>query len=698
MRMHHQNQFGTGNYAGRPATASNKNPHINLRDPALPSQTTLDSDLFTTGGMTRPHTAAFPCARFIQYLPVPTDNEPEPAPSSKNGASTNTTSSSHGNNNRKINHKSKMSSPVRHSRSVYKKQPYPKSTKKTSRSLPDFCNLPSFRKAASTVNTGSSSTAAVNTDSSASMSRRSRISMIMDGPLPSSSCSSSPSSLKVTPTEESSVSRPKSIGRINMVPFRPVANRKAPVLVNSCSKDKVSSHGPSVSAIDSFMGADAEMDMATSYKQDLPSLASKAIMHKSPEPMEDVYQPISNKRPHSLDRASHHCIISMSPTPLSTHPGLSPSAPPSATCSTTSSSSAISPHLPISPISPRVATPIDFRTSFNALSVNHSDHKSAHGTQPLTSVLPSQDIKTDAHTHSQAPTTPPTTPPFYSPKASERVHYVDDQFEYDECLITKVVSPTEGIVYYNSDIDVDNRATHQVKDRIKDEIKSEEHYGSKKTLKITQFFHSDGSSSRFPKHPNIRELRMDDEQAQEWLSRAMLTSLPYGYRLFEELRTRRCLLFGHVEGAFKDPEQFIPHALWLSSADCTYSKDSIFCDILHKIKPDYPMYTQQDHNKNEIMDMDMEGTKAEDIEGDSCAHGHSAQQLPSPVEGPKQGATACALSTPYAASHGSQSSHSRRVEQEWSPHVLGPFFPVQPKKHKSQSLREIRIAQGQFHK
>lgn len=125
---------------------------------------------------------------------------------------------------------------------------------------------------------------------------------------------------------------------------------------------------------------------------------------------------------------------------------------------------------------------------------------------------------------------------------------MDDQFEYDECLITKVVSPTEGIVYYNSDIDVDNRATHQVKDRIKDEIKSEEHYGSKKTLKITQFFHSDGSSSRFPKHPNIRELRMDDEQAQEWLSRAMLSSLPYGYRLFEELRTRRCLLFGHVEG------------------------------------------------------------------------------------------------------------------------------------------------------
>ncbi|KAG0338107.1 hypothetical protein BG000_004552 [Podila horticola] len=665
--MHHQNQFGTGNYAGRPATASNKNPHINLRDPALPSQTTLDSDLFTTGGMTRPHTAAFPCARFIQYLPVPTDNEPEPAPSSKNGASTNTTSSSYGNNNRTNNHKSKMSSPVRHSRSVYKKQPYPKSTKKTSRSLPDFCNLPSFRKAASTISTGSSSTAAVNTDSSASMSHPSRIPMIMDVPSPSSSSSSSSSSLKVTPTEESSVSRLKSIGCINMVPFRPVANRKAPVLVNSSSKDKVSSHGPSVSTIDSFMGADAEMDMVTSYKQDLHPLASKAIMHKSPEPMEDVYQPVSNKRPHSLDQASHRCIISMSPTPLSTHPGLSPSAPSSATCSTTSSSSALSPHLPISPISPilptpfppRVATPVDFRTSFNALSVNHSDHKSAHGTQPLTSVLPSQDIKTDAHAHFQAPTTPPTTPPFYSPKASERVQYVDDQFEYDECLITKVVSPTEGIVYYNSDIDVDNRAAHQVKDRIKDEIKSEEHYGSKKTLKITQFFHSDGSSSRFPKHPNVRELRMDDEQAQEWLSRAMLTSLPYG---------------------------------------CTYSKDSMFCDIPHKIKPDYPMYTQQDHNKNEIMDMDMEGTKAEDIEGDSCAHGHSAQQLLSPVEGPKQGATACALSMSYAARHGSQSSHSRRAEQEWSPHVLGPFFPVQPKKHKSQSLHEIRIAQGQFHK
>lgn len=127
---------------------------------------------------------------------------------------------------------------------------------------------------------------------------------------------------------------------------------------------------------------------------------------------------------------------------------------------------------------------------------------------------------------------------------------MDDQFEYDECLITKVVSPTGGIVYYNLDIDIDNRAAHKVKDKVKvkDEIQQEEQHGSKKTLKITQFFHSDGSRSCFPQHSNVRELRMDDKLVQEWLLRAMLTSLPPGYSLFEECRTRKCLLFGHVEG------------------------------------------------------------------------------------------------------------------------------------------------------
>ncbi|KAF9327932.1 hypothetical protein BG006_008835 [Podila minutissima] len=760
MRMHHPNQFGTGNYVGRPVTASNKNPHINLRDPVLPSQTALDSELFTAGGMTRPQPAAFPYAPLvINYRPTSLDEpelEPKPEPSSKNGTSTNTsrsTTSSHGNSGTNTR-KSNVSSPVRHSRSVYKKQPYPKFTKKTSTSLPNFCKLPSFRKASSTtIGIGSSSTIGI--DSSSSMSRPDRISMTMSGP---SLSSSSSSSLKVLPpTNESSVSRPKSIGRINMMPFRPVANRRAPIPLNLDSKDKVSSHGQSLSASNLFVG-DTKMDMATSSEQGLQPVSSKAIMHGSPKPMEDVHQPVS-KRPLPLDQVSCHHVISMTPTPLSSSPSLvvtsSTLSPPLSPISPNSSIS------PISPISPtafppqRVATPVDFRTSFNTLSVNH---KSVHDTQTSAMGLPSKNRRTEAHALSKAPTMPPTTPSFCSstsPVAMEKVHYVDDQFEYDECLITKVVSPTGGIVYYNLDVDTDNRAAHKdkakakdkVKDKVKDEIKQEEQHGSKKTLKITQFFHSDGSRSRFPQHSNVRELRMDDKLVQEWLLQAMLTSLPPGYSLFEECRTRKCLLFGHVEGAFKYPEQFIPHALWLSSADyaslecvcrvclkgpqvqpkqdesllpfqvnvdkgtgtvsydmshCTYSKDSMFCDIPPKIKQDQQdvsmytqqdisMYTQQDHIRSMMMDMDMEDSKVDMMEGDCCEQGHSAQLLLSPAEDCEQEAT-------NTASHTSQSDHAKRAGHAWSPHVLGPFFPVQPKKHKVQSLREIRVAQGHSHK
>ncbi|KAG0040169.1 hypothetical protein BGZ82_004828, partial [Podila clonocystis] len=554
--MHHQNQFGTGNYAGRPVTASNKNPHINLRDPVLPKQTVLGSELFTPGGMTRPQPAAFPSApSTIIYVPVPTV-EPAQGPSSKNDTSTNATSlsttsrnnasrntsSSSQGNNRTGTRKSTMSSPVRHLRSVYKKQPYPKSTKKTSRSLPEFCKLPSFRKA-STLAGSTHSSVAVDTDSSSSMSRPHRISMTMDGP--SSSSSSSLSSFNVSlPTEESSVSRPKSIGRINMVPFRPVANRRAPIPVNVSSKDKASSHGQSMSAGESFVD-DIEMDVATSCEQDMPPLSSKAIMQDSPEPMEDILQPPS-KGPLFPDQVSRRHIISMAPSPLSSLPPTRPPSPVSPSVTPT-----LLPPLSATP-SPRhrTATPIGCRTSFNTVSVNYNNHKSVLDTQTyLTLDLASKGNKTETRALSQAPTTPPTTPPFYSFTSRdhvEKVHYVDDQFEYDECLITKVVSPTEGVVYYNLDVDVDNRAG-KVKDEIKDEIKSEEHHGPKKTLKITEFFHSDGSRSRFPQHPNVRELRMDDKQVQEWLSRAMLTSLPHGYRLFEELRTRKCLLFGHVE-------------------------------------------------------------------------------------------------------------------------------------------------------
>ncbi|KAG0010136.1 hypothetical protein BGZ81_002971 [Podila clonocystis] len=669
--MHHQNQFGTGNYAGRPVSASNKNPHINLRDPVLPKQTILDSELFTPGGLTRPQSSTFPVApSTIIYVPVPTN---EPAPSSKNGTSTdttsrnttsrnntsrNTSSSSHS-NNRTGTRKSTMSSPVRHLRSVYKKQPYPKSAKKTSRSLPEFCKLPSFRKA-STLAGSTHSSITVDRDSSSSMARPHRISMTIDAP---SSSSSSSSSFNVSrPTEESSVSRPKSIGRINMVPFRPVANRRAPIPENLSSKDKASSHGQSVSASNSFVD-DIEMDVVTSFEQDLHPLSSKAIMHDSSVPMEDILHPPS-KWPHFPDQVSRRHIISMTPSPLSslpsTHPQPSPVSP--------SATATLLPPLSATPSPPhRTATPIDFRTSFNPLSVNYNNHKSVHDTQTHQTLDPaSKDSKTETHARSQAPTTPPTTPPFYSFTSHdtvEKVHYVDDQFEYDECLITKVVSPTEGVVYYNSDTDVDNRAV-KVKDEIKDEIKSEEHHGPKKTLKITEFFHSDGSRSRFPQHPNVRELQMDDKRVQEWLSRAMLTSLPHGYRLFEELRTRKCLLFGHVEGAFKDPEQFIPHALWLSSADyaslecgcrvcfkgqhmqptqdqsllpfqinvnkgtgtisydlssCTYCKDSPIFDIPPKIK--------QDLTKNKRMDMDTEDSKVEEMEGDSCPKKHKIQSL-----------------------------------------------------------------------
>lgn len=97
------------------------------------------------------------------------------------------------------------------------------------------------------------------------------------------------------------------------------------------------------------------------------------------------------------------------------------------------------------------------------------------------------------------------------------------------------------------------------------------------------------------------------------------------------------------------------------------------------------MNTQQDHIRSMMMDMDMEDSKVDMMEGDSCVQGHSAQLLLSPAEDHEQEAT-------NTASHTSQSDHTRRAGHAWSPHVLGPFFPVQPKKHKVQSLCEIRMA------
>lgn len=169
----------------------------------------------------------------------------------------------------------------------------------------------------------------------------------------------------------------------------------------------------------------------------------------------------------------------------------------------------------------------------------------------------SKGIKPEAHVLSQTPTTPPTTPPTHcltSPDATDKVYYVDDQYapepepepesEPDECLITKIICPTQGIVYYNSAIDIDNRAATNIKDT----IKPEEQDGCRKTMLISQFFHSDGCESCFPQHQHIRELRMDDEKVQEWLSQAMVATLPQGYRLFEVPKTRKCLLFGHAAG------------------------------------------------------------------------------------------------------------------------------------------------------
>ena len=124
---------------------------------------------------------------------------------------------------------------------------------------------------------------------------------------------------------------------------------------------------------------------------------------------------------------------------------------------------------------------------------------------------------------------------------------MDDQYdpdtEPDECLITKIISPTQGIVYYNSAVDIDNRAATNIKD-----TKQEDQDGPSKMMPISQFFHCDGCKSHFPQHHHFRELRMDDEKVQVWLSQAMVAALPQGYRLFEMQKTRKCLLFGHPEG------------------------------------------------------------------------------------------------------------------------------------------------------
>ncbi|KAI9237211.1 MAG: hypothetical protein BYD32DRAFT_416903 [Podila humilis] len=648
--MHNRNQFGAGNFAGRPVTPGYRNPHINLRDPGLPNQTALNSDMFTIGGITRPRPAPFPYALpFINYRPVaPADAEKTqsyPKSTYSNNITTsyshNTTSYSHKNgpSARNSSRKSIVSSPVRHSRAVPKKQPYPKSTKKTKSdpsSLADFRSLPSFQKASSTVGTGS-----------LSFSRPDRITMTV-GPSSSSPPSSSPSSLKsLVPSpivKESSVNRPNSIGRIDMVCFGPVADRRAHIPLNSSSKDKVGCHGLSVSTSDAFMDTDTEMDMATSCKQDVHAFASKVAS----EPTDDVHHPITAKRPlPDPQLVSRHRIISMT-TPLS----------------------------------------------------------SSRSTYP-------------------GP----------SPGVTDKVYYVDDQYEPEpepelepeECLITKIVCPTQGIVYYNSAIDIDNRAATNIKD-----TKPEEQDGPRKAMLISRFFHSDGCESRFPQHQRIRELRTDDEKVQEWLSQAMVATLPQGYRLFEVPKTRKCLLFGHAEGAFKRPEQFTQHALWLASdnyasfdcschmcrvarqeqkqeppllpftvevdkgtgavsydlSTCTYSKDSQFHDCPPKIKQS--VMDIQDLAKNEMMDMTMEEDR------DDCAPGPAVQLLPSTSPlGQEHEVATLALSFPYATSHAKQ-DYPTRQEHEWSPHALGRFFPVQTKKHKVPSLRQM-IAQGNIH-
>lgn len=191
------------------------------------------------------------------------------------------------------------------------------------------------------------------------------------------------------------------------------------------------------------------------------------------------------------------------------------------------------------------------------------------------------------------------------------------------------------------------------------------------------------------------------------------------------------LSFWPITGAFKRPEQFTQHALWLASdnyasfdcschmcclaqqeqkqeppllpftlevdkgtgavsydlSTCTYSKDSLFYDCPPKIKQD--LTGIQGFAKNEMMDMNME----EEEEGDGCAHGPAVQLLhpTSPLDQEHEVAT-LAISSPYAASHVNQ-DYPTRQEHEWSPHALGQFFPVQTKKHKVPSLRQM-IAQG----
>ncbi|KAF9386551.1 hypothetical protein CPC16_007481, partial [Podila verticillata] len=505
----------------------------------------------------------------------------------------NTTSYSHNNgpSARNSSRKSIVSSPVRHSRAVPKKQPYPKSTKKTKSdpsSLADFRSLPSFQKASSTVGTGS-----------LSFSRPDRITMTV-GPSSSSPPSSSPSSLKsLVPSpivKESSVNRPNSIGRIDMVCFGPVADRRAHIPLNSSSKEKVGCHGLSVSTSDAFMDTDTEMDMATSCKQDVHAFASKVAS----EPTDDVHHPITAKRPlPDPQLVSRHRIISMT-TPLS----------------------------------------------------------SSRSTYP-------------------GP----------SPGVTDKVYYVDDQYEPEpepelepeECLITKIVCPTQGIVYYNSAIDIDNRAATNIKD-----TKPEEQDGPRKAMLISRFFHSDGCESRFPQHQRIRELRTDDEKVQEWLSQAMVATLPQGYRLFEVPKTRKCLLFGHAEVEVDKGTGAVSYDL----STCTYSKDSQFHDCPPKIKQS--VMDIQDLAKNEMMDMTMEEDR------DDCAPGPAVQLLPSTSPlGQEHEVATLALSFPYATSHAKQ-DYPTRQEHEWSPHALGRFFPVQTKKHKVPSLRQM-IAQGNIH-
>lgn len=165
-----------------------------------------------------------------------------------------------------------------------------------------------------------------------------------------------------------------------------------------------------------------------------------------------------------------------------------------------------------------------------------------------------------------------------------------------------------------------------------------------------------------------------------------------------------------IAGAFKRPEQFTQHALWLANDNyasfdcschmchlaqqkqmpqespllpftlevdkgtravsydtltCTYSKDSLLQDCPPKIKQG--SMDNQGLAKNKMRDMEMDMEKGRD----SCVLGHSAQLLPSmSPQDQEHEATTWAFSSPYTASHVSQ-DYPTRQEQEWSPQALG---------------------------